>query len=109
MIHPQGFEASDNKFSRYSRALGHPARVLIMRSIAEAETCICGEIVEQLPLAQSTVSQHLKELRRAGLIKAEVKGPKTCYSLNKENIEDYFKRLLKFKLSLSTEVIRDRA
>ena len=105
MIHPQGFEAKDNKLSKYSRALGHPARVLIMRTISEAATCICGDIVEQLPLAQSTVSQHLKELRRAGLIKAEVNGPKTCYSLNQENLKDYFKRLDNFKNSLSTNSI----
>lgn len=102
MIHPQGFEAKDNKLSKYSRALGHPARVMIMRAISEADTCICGDIVEQLPLAQSTVSQHLRELKRAGLIRAEVKGPKTCYSLNRENLHDYFKRLDNFKFSLST-------
>lgn len=102
MIHPQGFEAQDNKLSRYSRALGHPARVLIIRTIAEAETCICGEIVEKLPLAQSTVSQHLKELRRAGLITAEVAGPKTCYSLNQRNLKDYFQRLDIFQKALST-------
>jgi len=63
----------------YAKALGHPARVAIIRLLLQKEACICGEIVDELPLAQSTVSQHLKKLKAAGLIRGEVDGPKVCY------------------------------
>ena len=63
------------------RALGHPARLRILRTLAERGTCICGEIVDELPLAQSTVSQHLKVLKEAGLIAGEIEGSAVCYFL----------------------------
>ena len=66
------------------KALGHPARVKIIEYLKKVDSCFCGEIVEQLPLAQSTVSQHLKTLKQAGLIKGEVEGPARCYCLDKE-------------------------
>src|SRR6476469_7651940 len=65
-----------------AKALSHPARVAILRVLAKRGTCICGEIVEVLPLAQSTVSQHLKELKDAGLIVGEVEGTKSCYCID---------------------------
>lgn len=65
-----------------AKALGHPARVRIVRILLAKDACICGEIVEQVPLAQSTVSQHLKILRDAGLIRGEIDGPHTCYCVN---------------------------
>lgn len=71
------------------KALGHPARVEILRVLAERGTCICGEVVEVLPLAQSTVSQHLKVLREAGLVRGEVEGPKSCYCLDQKIIEQF--------------------
>lgn len=71
-------------FARICKALGHPARVSIIRYLKNIDRCICGEIVNLLPLAQSTVSQHLKCLKEAGLIRGEVEGPRTCYCLNKE-------------------------
>lgn len=67
-----------------AKALSHPARVKILQILAEKNTCICGELVDMLPLSQSTVSQHLKELKRVGLIKGDIEGPKTCYCLDVE-------------------------
>jgi DNA-binding transcriptional ArsR family regulator len=67
-----------------AKALAHPVRIRILEILGGRQTCICGGLVELLPLAQSTVSQHLKELRKAGLIKGEVDGPRTCYCLNKK-------------------------
>lgn len=63
-------------------AVAHPARVRILRLLLSRQTCMCGEIVDQLPLAQSTVSQHLKILKESGLIQGEVDGPKVCYCIN---------------------------
>jgi len=65
------------------KALGHPARVMIINYLQKIDRCLCGEIVDLLPLAQSTVSQHLKCLKEAGLVKGEVEGPRTCYCLDK--------------------------
>ncbi|RYG64258.1 ArsR family transcriptional regulator [bacterium] len=73
---------SDAEFARLAAALGHPARVAIVRFLKEKGVCICGEIVEVLPLAQSTVSQHLKTLKEAGLVQGETDGPRSCYCLN---------------------------
>jgi ArsR family transcriptional regulator len=73
---------SDAEFARLAAALGHPARVAIVRFLSEKGVCICGEIVEVLPLAQSSVSQHLKTLKEAGLIQGETDGPRSCYCVN---------------------------
>ena len=70
-----------------SKALGHPARLQILQILAGCDACICGDIVDRMPLAQATVSQHLKELKRVGLIRGEIEGPRTCYCLDKENID----------------------
>ena len=72
----------DATLARLARALGHPARVVILRILAQRESCVCGELVEALPLAQSTVSQHLKVLKEAGLIRGEVDGPRICYCID---------------------------
>ena len=80
------FSAADQKIADLAKVLGHPARIAILRILAEKNTCICGEIVEVLPLAQSTVSQHLKELLQAGLIKGTVDGLKSCYCINRETL-----------------------
>ena len=76
------FEKRSLRLSELFKALAHPARIEIVKVLAERESCVCGEIVSVLPLAQSTVSQHLKELKRAGIITGEVDGPKSCYCLN---------------------------
>lgn len=77
----------DVELAQLAAALGHPARVAIVRYLKAKGSCICGEIVELLPLAQSTVSQHLKTLRQAGLIQGETDGPRSCYCLNEEKWE----------------------
>lgn len=76
------FTIKENELASFAKALSHPARIAILKTIATHNTCICGEIVEVLPLAQSTVSQHLKELLNAGLIEGTVDGPRSCYCIN---------------------------
>lgn len=71
----------------FCKALGHPARIKILKHLLEEDRCICGRIVEVLPLAQSTVSQHLKILKDSGLVQGEIEGPKTCYCVNKEELK----------------------
>jgi ArsR family transcriptional regulator, arsenate/arsenite/antimonite-responsive transcriptional repressor len=77
----------DEELARYAKALGHPARVKILRFLLERDECMAGAIVEELPLAQSTVSQHLKVLREAGLIHGEVDGTRICYCADPRRIE----------------------
>ncbi len=74
----EGPEA-DQELAGLAKALGHPARVQILRLLVRREACICGDIVDELPLAQSTVSQHLKVLKEAGLIRGDIDGPRVCY------------------------------
>ena len=74
----EGAEA-DEELATLSKALGHAARVQIMRMLVRRDACICGDIVDELPLAQSTVSQHLKVLKEAGLVKGEIDGARVCY------------------------------
>jgi DNA-binding transcriptional ArsR family regulator len=82
-----------NALAACFKALGHPARLAILRVLAERGTCICGEVVDVLPLAQSTVSQHLKVLKQAGFIRGEVEGLKSCYCLDPELIAQFRKDL----------------
>lgn len=76
------FGTEENELAELAKALGHPARIAILKELAQRKVCVCGEIVEVLPLAQSTVSQHLKELKAAGLIQGTVEGAKSCYCIN---------------------------
>ena len=76
------FGTKDREIAALAKALSHPARLAILRILARKGTCICGEIVEVLPLAQSTVSQHLKELKAAGIIQGEIEGVKSCYCID---------------------------
>ena len=76
----EGAEA-DEELAALGKAVGHPARVQILRLLARRDACVCGDIVDELPLAQSTVSQHLKVLKDAGLIRGDVDGPRVCYCL----------------------------
>ncbi len=78
------FTVKDNKIAQYAKALAHPARVAILQFILKKQACICGDIVDEIPLSQSTVSQHLKELKEAGLIKGDIEGKKVCYCINEE-------------------------
>jgi ArsR family transcriptional regulator len=70
------------ELARLCKALAHPARIRIVQYLRQMEQCVCGQIVDQLPLAQSTVSQHLRALKEAGLIQGQVDGPRTCYCLD---------------------------
>ena len=70
-----------------AKALSHPARIQILQILARKGTCICGEFVDELPLSQSTVSQHLRELKQVGLIVGEIEGPKTCYCLDPKMVK----------------------
>lgn len=76
------FTQKEQDLAAFAKALSHPARIAILKVLAQHNECICGRIVEILPLAQSTVSQHLKELKNAGLIDGTVDGPRSCYCIN---------------------------
>jgi ArsR family transcriptional regulator, arsenate/arsenite/antimonite-responsive transcriptional repressor len=76
----EGAEA-DQELALLAKAVGHPARVQILRLLVRRESCICGDIVDELPLAQSTVSQHLKVLKDAGLVRGDIDGPRVCYCI----------------------------
>ena len=80
-LRPVEGEKADEELALLTKALGHPARVQIMRLLARRNACICGDIVDELPLAQSTVSQHLKVLKEAGLIRGEIDGPRVGYCI----------------------------
>src|SRR5436305_6864683 len=92
----EAFSRREQELSDFAKALSHPARIAILKVLAQHNECICGEIVEVLPLAQSTVSQHLKELKNAGLIEGAVDGPRSCYCINWKAFEKFnqeFKQL----------------
>ncbi|MDB5264160.1 MAG: ArsR family transcriptional regulator [Adhaeribacter sp.] len=74
----------EDRLATYAKALSHPARVAILKLLIQKQACICGDIVEELPLAQSTVSQHLKVLKEAGLIKGDTEGAKVCYCIDEK-------------------------
>ncbi len=81
-------DSSADQLAQLAWALAHPARVRIVRLLISRQTCVCGEIVDNLPLAQSTVSQHLKILKESGLIEGEVDGPKVCYCINPQKLQE---------------------
>jgi len=80
----ESFTAKQNRIAGVAKALAHPARVAILEFLAGQDACVCGDIVEELPLSQATVSQHLAELKRIGLIKGEIEGPRVCYCIDKK-------------------------
>ena len=79
---PLASSETDTELAALAKALGHPARITILRLLIAQGECVCGAIVDELPLAQATVSQHLKVLKDAGLIQGEVDGPRVCYCVN---------------------------
>lgn len=89
------FTDKQNEIATLAKALGHPARIAIMEYLLKVDTCICGDIVNELPLAQPTVSQHLKELKNAGLIKGDIEGNTICYCVDEKSLhklQSYFAR-----------------
>lgn len=82
----EGFTTQQNELAILAKALGHPARIAIMEYLIKVDSCICGDIVNVLPLAQPTVSQHLKELKNAGLIKGSIEGTSICYCIDEKGL-----------------------
>lgn len=78
------FTKTQNELAVLTKALGHPARIAILQFLIKTKACVCGDIVDELPLSQSTVSQHLKELKNAGLIKGDIDGPSVCYCIDEK-------------------------
>jgi DNA-binding transcriptional ArsR family regulator len=78
------FSIEEQELAKFAKALSHPARIAIVNLLFKKGLCICGDIVEELPLSQSTVSQHLKELKNAGIIYGEIDGPRVCYCIDEE-------------------------
>ena len=78
------FTKAQNELAVIAKALGHPARIAILQFLIKSKSCVCGDIVGELPLSQSTVSQHLKELKNAGLIKGNIDGPSVCYCIDEK-------------------------
>ena len=87
----EAITAADEQLAALAKALGHPARVAILRQLGERGECICGQIVDTLPLAQATVSQHLKVLKDSGLVQGEIDGPRVCYCVNPEAVKRFQK------------------
>ena len=78
------YSRTELDIAKYAKALAHPARIAIIRLLVKKQSCVCGDIVEELPISQSTVSQHLKELKEVGLIKGEIDGTSVCYCLDEK-------------------------
>ncbi len=85
MNEKKDYVVNQEQLARYAKALGHPTRIVIMQFLAKQETCYFGDIHDELPIAKATVSQHLKELKEAGLIQGEVEAPKVKYCISREN------------------------
>lgn len=98
------FKTQDLQISEWCKALAHPARISILKTLANKKECICGDLVLDLPLAQSTVSQHLKALKKAGLIQGEVDGPRSKYCINKKNFEKFIKVFSEFGERLARQI-----
>lgn len=90
------FSEAQNEMAIIAKALGHPARIAILEHLLKVNECICGDIVAELPLAQPTVSQHLKEMKNAGIIKGNIDGNSVCYCIDEKTIEKlqlYFQQI----------------
>lgn len=85
----KSFSEKDLKIASFAKALSHPARIAILKALADKQECLCGDLVADLPLAQSTVSQHLKALKEIGLIKGKMSGPKSLYRINWKIFEKF--------------------
>ncbi len=97
------FNARERRLAEICKALAHPARIAIINFLIKQRECICSDIVNELPLSQSTVSQHLKELKNVGLIKGDIDGPRVCYCIDQERWNEAGKTI---NLFLSQETIQ---
>jgi ArsR family transcriptional regulator, arsenate/arsenite/antimonite-responsive transcriptional repressor len=99
----ENFTDKQNDVALLAKALGHPARIAIMEYLMNVDTCICGDIVNELPLAQPTVSQHLKELKNAGLIKGSTEGSAICYCIDEKAIQQLIQYFSKISFKLKSK------
>lgn len=102
LVKSEIFTKEQNQIAAFAKALAHPARVAILQQIFESDTCICGELVNKIGLAQPTISQHLKELKNLGIIKGNISGTSVCYCINDqkwENVKDVLKGFLESQYS----------
>src|SRR5512138_2694597 len=99
------FNEELRRIAVFNKALSHPARLAILKYLADTRTCITGDIADELPLSRTTVNQHLRELKDAGLIKGTTEGVRTCYCINKEGIEELKDAFEKFLLSITVSQI----
>ncbi len=94
------YSDKQNEIASLTKALAHPARIAILEYLSNVDTCICGDIVNELPLAQPTISQHLKELKNAGLIQGTIDGNAICYCINEKSIGKLLQYFSKFSNKL---------
>ncbi|HCN83822.1 MAG TPA: transcriptional regulator [Sphingobacteriaceae bacterium] len=97
------FTEEQNKLALMLKAMAHPARIAILQNIIQVKACICGDMVDELGLAQATISQHLRELKNAGLIKGTIEGVTVCYCINSENWKLLERHLSSFMGSFESE------
>jgi DNA-binding transcriptional ArsR family regulator len=97
------FNEQQNSLANIAKALGHPARLAIVEYVLNQKECVCGDIVSELPLAQATVSQHLKELKSAGIIKGNIEGNSICYCLNENSIAEFISFLTNITTTISNQ------
>ncbi len=97
------FSAEQNHLAQLLKALAHPARIAILQEIMKANTCICGDLVTELGLAQATISQHLKELKNSGIIQGTVEGTSVCYCINPKTWKVLEKEIGNFLSALKTQ------
>lgn len=97
------FTEEQNRIATIAKVLGHPARIAILEFLIKLKTCVCGDLVKDIGLAQPTISQHLKELKRVGLIKGKIEGTSVCYCIHNENWEQIKKILNSFLNTNSTD------
>jgi ArsR family transcriptional regulator, arsenate/arsenite/antimonite-responsive transcriptional repressor len=94
------FTESQNEIATLMKSLAHPARIAIVEYLLKTNSCICGDIVNELPLAQATVSQHLKELKNANIIKGNIEGNAICYCINEHTID----KLMTYLKNITTQI-----
>ncbi len=101
------FNQTQNRIAEFAKAFAHPARVAIIEQIVKRGVCICGDLVNELPLSQSTISQHLKELKRIGLIKGEISGPRVCYCIDEKTWAEAQQSLNELLVSFKCDCCND--
>jgi ArsR family transcriptional regulator len=94
------FSVEQNELANQLKALAHPARIAIIEHLLKTNSCICGDLVNELPLSQATVSQHLKELKLAGLIKGNIEGNSICYCIDQENFDQLTNKIIEINKKL---------